>query len=63
MFLSTANNIVVANDQFINTNRSRLENGTIGTANLAGSIVVTQARNTYIGKNSLRRERRRAPSR
>jgi len=52
LFLATANNIVLANNQFINTNRSPLENAKIGTASLAGSIVVTQAHNVYIGRNS-----------
>jgi parallel beta-helix repeat protein len=54
LFLSTANNIVLVNNQFINTNLSRLQNANIATANLDGSVVVTQAHNVYIGKNSTR---------
>jgi parallel beta-helix repeat protein len=53
LFLATANNVVLANNQFINTNLSRVQNGNIGSANLAGSVVVTQAHNVYIGKNSI----------
>jgi hypothetical protein len=53
LFLSTANNIVFANNRFINTNLSRLQYGNIGTANLGGSVVVTQAHNVYIRKNSV----------
>ena len=53
LFLSTANNVVIANNQFINTNLSRLQNATVGTANLGGSVVVTQAHKVYIGRNPM----------
>jgi hypothetical protein len=53
LFLSMANNVVLANNRFVNTNLSHLLNGNIGTAKVAGSMVVTQAHNVYIGKNSM----------
>jgi hypothetical protein len=54
LFLSSANNVVLAKNQFIDTNLLRLQNANIGTANLGGSVVVTQAHNVYMWKNSTR---------
>jgi hypothetical protein len=45
-------NVVLSNNQFINTNLSHVQAANFGTANLSGSVVVTQAHNVYIAKNS-----------
>ena len=58
LFLSTANNVVLSNNQFINTNLSHVQTANFGTANLSGSVVVTQAHNVYIAKNSTQGARR-----
>ena len=55
LFISRANDVVVVNDQFKSTNLSRFQDSNVGTANLNGSIVVTQARNVYFSKNSMER--------
>jgi hypothetical protein len=53
LFLSRTNGVVVANNQFKNTNLMDLRSSRIGTANLGGSIVITHAHNIYISKSSI----------
>jgi hypothetical protein len=48
LFISRANDVVVVNNQFKNTNRSRVPDA---NPNLNGSIVVTHAHNVYLSKN------------
>jgi hypothetical protein len=50
LFISRANDVVVVNNQFKNTNLSRVPNA---NPNLNGSIVVTHAHNVYLSKNSM----------
>ena len=53
LFISRANDIVVVNNQFKDTNLARAQDSNIGTAHLNGSIVVTHAHNVYFSKNSM----------
>lgn len=50
LFISRANAVVVANNQFKNTNLSRVMDA---DPNLNGSIVVTRAHNVYLSKNAM----------
>jgi Right handed beta helix region len=54
LFISRANNVVVVDNQFNNTNLARMEGTNFGTASLAGSVVVTHAHNVDISKNAMR---------
>ena len=45
LFISRANNVVLADNQFVNTNLSRARPGKVGSADLGGSVVVTHAHN------------------
>jgi hypothetical protein len=50
LFISRANAVVVTNNQFKNTNLSRVPDA---DPNLNGSIVVTHAHNVYLSKNAM----------
>jgi hypothetical protein len=50
LFISRANAVVVTNNQFRNTNLSRVPDA---NPNLNGSIVVTHAHNVYLSKNAM----------
>jgi hypothetical protein len=50
LFISRANDVVVVNNQFKNTNLSRVPNA---SPDLNGSIVVTHAHNVYLSKNAM----------
>jgi hypothetical protein len=50
LFISRANDVVVVNNQFKNTNLSRVPDA---SPNLNGSIVVTHAHNVYLSKNPM----------
>jgi hypothetical protein len=50
LFISRANDVVVVNNQFKNTNLSRVPDA---NPNLNGSIVVTHAHNVYLSKNAM----------
>jgi len=50
LFVSRANDVVVVNNQFRNTNLSRVPDA---NPNLNGSIVVTHAHNVYLSRNSM----------
>jgi hypothetical protein len=52
-FISTANNVIMQNNQLANTNQALNWIGTYGTANSAGSIVVTQATNVFFQNNQI----------
>jgi len=52
-FISTANNVIMQNNQLANTNQALAWIGTYGTANSAGSIVVTQATNVFFQGNQI----------
>ena len=54
LFISRANNVVVVDNQFNNTNLARMEGTNFGIASLAGSVVVTHAHNVDISKNAMR---------
>jgi parallel beta-helix repeat protein len=53
LFVSRANNIVVTDNQFKNTNQLRSQVTHLDTATLGGSVVVTHAHNVYISKSSM----------
>jgi hypothetical protein len=55
LFISRANDVVVVNNQFSNTNLMHWQGAALGTANLNGSIVVTHAHNVYVSKNAIGR--------
>jgi hypothetical protein len=50
LFISRANDVVVVNNQFRNTNLSRVPDA---NPNLNASIVVTHAHNVYVSKNAM----------
>jgi hypothetical protein len=50
VFIPRANDVVVVNNQFKNTNLSRVPNA---NPDLNGSIVVTHAQNVYLSKNAM----------
>jgi hypothetical protein len=50
LFISRADDVVVVNNQFKNTNLSRVPDA---NPNLNGSIVVTHAHNVYLSKNAM----------
>jgi len=50
LFISRANGVVVVNNQFRNTNLSRVPES---DPNLNGSIVITHAHNVYVSKNTM----------
>lgn len=50
LFISRANDVVVVNNQFRNTNLSRVPDA---NPNLNGSIVVTHAHNVYLSNNPM----------
>lgn len=50
LFISRANDVVVVNNQFRNTNLSRVPDA---NPNLNGSIVVTHAHNVYLSRNAM----------
>lgn len=53
LFITRANDVVVVNNQFTNTNLSRLPFVNLGTANLGGSIVIDHAHNIFLSKNTM----------
>jgi hypothetical protein len=53
LFISRANDVVVVNNQFTNTNLFRAPNAKSGTADFNGSILVTHAHNVYLSKNPM----------
>jgi hypothetical protein len=53
LFITRANDVVVVNNQFINTNLSRLPFVNLGTANLGGSIVIDHAHNIFLANNTM----------
>jgi hypothetical protein len=50
LFISRADDVVVVNNQFKNTNLPRVPDA---NPNLNGSIVVTHAHNVYLSKNAM----------
>jgi hypothetical protein len=54
LFITRANDIVVVNNQFTNTNLSRLPFVNLGTANLGGSLVIDHALNVFLSNNTMR---------
>jgi hypothetical protein len=52
-FISTANNVIMQDNQLVNTNQALSWIGTYGTATSAGSIVVTQATNVFFQGNEI----------
>jgi hypothetical protein len=50
-FISTANNVIMSHNQLANTNQSGASVVIYGTANSAGSIVVTHASNVFFQGN------------
>jgi len=50
LFISRANDVVVVNNQFKNTNLSRVPNA---NPDLNGSIIVTHAHDAYLSKNAM----------
>ena len=52
LFITRANDVVVINNQFTNTNLSRISFGNLGTANLGGSIVIDHAHNIFLSNNT-----------
>jgi hypothetical protein len=54
LFITRANDVVVVNNQFTNTNLSRLPFVNLGTANLGGSIVIDHAHNIFLSNNTLK---------
>ena len=53
MFITRANDVVVVNNQFTNTNLSRLPFVNLGTANLGGSLVIDHAHNIFLSNNTM----------
>jgi hypothetical protein len=52
LFVARANDVVVTNNRFTNTNLSRSKFSDVGTANLGGSVVITRAHKVFISKSS-----------
>ncbi|MGA3093510.1 MAG: right-handed parallel beta-helix repeat-containing protein [Terriglobales bacterium] len=53
LFITRANDVVVVNDHFVNTNLSRLPFVNLGTANLGGSIVIDHAHNIFLSNDTM----------
>jgi hypothetical protein len=53
LFITRANDAFVVNNQFTNTNLSRLQFVNLGTANLGGSIVIDHAYNIFLSNNTM----------
>ena len=53
LFITRANDVVVVNNQFTNTNLSRLPFVNLGTANLGGSLVINHAHNIFLANNNM----------
>jgi hypothetical protein len=53
LFITRANDVVVVNNQFTNTNLSHLPFVNLGTANLVGSLVIDHAHNIFVENNAL----------
>src|SRR5580698_7579880 len=53
LFITRANDVAVVNNQFTNTNLSRLPFVNLGTANLGGSIVIDHAHNIFLANNTM----------
>ncbi|WP_353070989.1 right-handed parallel beta-helix repeat-containing protein [Tunturiibacter gelidoferens] len=54
LFITRANDVVVVNNQFTNTNLSRLPFVNLGIANLGGSIVIDHAHNIFLSNNTMK---------
>ena len=54
LFITRANDVVVVNNQFTNTNLSHLPFLNLGTANLGGSIVIDHAHNIFLSTNTMK---------
>ena len=52
LFVTRANNVVVVNNKFVDTNLSRLPFVNLGTANLGGSVVIDHAHNIFLSNNT-----------
>src|ERR1700733_2984970 len=53
LFITRANDVVVVNNQFTNTNLSRLPFVNLGSANLGGSLVIDHAHNIFLSNNTM----------
>jgi len=53
LFITRANDVVAVNNQFTNTNLSRLSFVNLGTANLGGSLVIDHAHNIFLSNNTM----------